>query len=198
MFASLSFPSTGCRRWGPGEAMSTSLGRALSRLSKENMIVVTNFSTTVLINHVDEKLTIACEVAPLVPLRHLFASYIHDRHSTISIWTPRTISLRGDGRMVLVTLSQLTKKSFPPDGSHSDFHRYALLNNRRAFKQFLGGRLQCKQDPNPFLRDGRPTGNLSWIHPIEPLPEDALAFLRAVVCYTLPGYLIAHKRSVSC
>jgi hypothetical protein len=70
-----------------GEAMSTPLGRALSRLSKENMIVVTNFSTTVLINHVDEKLTVACEVAPFVPLRHLLASYIHDPcHSTISIW----------------------------------------------------------------------------------------------------------------
>lgn len=106
MFAAISFPSTGCERWR-GDVYLT---------WGEKMIVVIDFSTTVLINYVNEKIAVACEVTLLVPLRHLLTSYIHDPcHRTISIRTTRTILLHKDGRMVLVTLSQLTKKSVPPD-----------------------------------------------------------------------------------
>ncbi|OJA13471.1 hypothetical protein AZE42_04413 [Rhizopogon vesiculosus] len=136
--------------------MSVSLKQTLSRVSDGNEIIATDFSTTVLINHVDETLiTAECEVqhtSSAIPLRYLLAGYIEqplpyhylelDKDGSVT----RMHGAPNDPRFPLPA----DKGDFATRRAHFDFDRYPLTTGLHSIS-FSGGRLTCKQHSNSFL-----------------------------------------------
>ncbi|KAJ8593597.1 hypothetical protein M405DRAFT_879263 [Rhizopogon salebrosus TDB-379] len=177
--------------------MSASLERALHslhRLSERNKIIITDFRTTVLINHVDEKLTtVDCEVAPspsAVPLRYLLASYIQQPLPSdyFDLDTEDYVFTRGAPNNPRCPLPA-DEEIFATRRAHSDFDRYALVNSRwkaamqaRPKPVLVGTVLQAKSNGFQQRKPFQPR------YPVEPLPEDTLAYLRAVARHTFPQF----------
>jgi hypothetical protein len=185
--------------------MSASLGRALHslhRLSEGNKVVVTDFRTTVLINHVDGGLTtVDCEVAPspsAVPLRRLLASYIQQPLPS------GYFDLDPEDFIVTEGAPNNPHCPLPSDGeifatrrAHSDFDRYALVNSKPAVEQFFRWKAAMQARPKPVLvgtvLQAKSNGfqqrkPFQPRYPVEPLPEDTLAHLRAVARHTFPQF----------
>jgi hypothetical protein len=139
--------------------MPASLERALHslhRLSEGNKIIITDFRTTVLINHVDEKLTtVDCEVAPspsAVPLRYLLASYIQQPLPSgyFDLDTEDYVFTRGAPNNPCCPLPA-DEEIFATRLAHSDFDRYALVNSRSAVEQFFRWKAAMQARPKPVL-----------------------------------------------
>jgi hypothetical protein len=125
--------------------MSVSLGRTLDsfrRLAEGHKIVATDFSTTVLISHIDENLTtVECEVQPLslfVPLRYLLASYIRGSlpYHYLALDTDRRTTTKGAPNNLHFSLPCDDEK-IATRHAHSDFDIYKLANSWPAIEQFF-------------------------------------------------------------
>jgi hypothetical protein len=191
--------------------ISPSLEQALDSLrwlSEGSRIIVTDFCTTVLINCVNEGLTaVECEVAPsssAVPLRYLLASYIQqplpsgyfdlDTEDTITQGAPNNphCPLPADNDV------------FSTQRAHSDFDRYALVHSRAAVEQFFRWKASMQARPTPALvgtvlevkcRGFQQRKLFQPRYPIDSLPEDTLAHLRAMTRHTFPRFVELLNRS---
>jgi hypothetical protein len=177
--------------------------------SEGNQIIVTDFSTTILINHVDEKLTtVNCEVAPspsVVPLRYLLASYIQQPLPSgyFDLDTDDFIVTEGAPNNPDFPLPT-DEDIFTTRHAHSDFDRYTLANSLPAVEQFFRWKTSMQARPKPVLigtvlqaksHGFQPRGQFQPRYPIEPLPEDTLAHLRAVARTTFPQFVQLLNRS---
>jgi len=181
--------------------------------SEGNQIIVTDFSTTILINHVDETLTtVNCEVAPspsVVPLRYLLASYIQQPLPSgyFDLDTDDFIVTEGAPNNPDFPLPT-DEDIFTTLHAHSDFDRYTLANSLPAVEQFFRWKTSMQARPKPVLvgtalqaksHGFQPRGQFQPRYPIEPLPEDTLAHLRAVARTTFPQFvqLLNHSQTFS-
>jgi hypothetical protein len=194
-----------------------SLGRALSSLhqsSQENRIIISDLSTTVLINNVDEQLTTAvCEITPstsAVSLPYLLASYIQDAlpRDYLDLDTADFTIPQGapnDPALPFAPDHQI----FTTYHSHSDFDRYSLVNSRSAVDQFFRWKalMHAKAIPpmvgtvlqaecHGFIPK---CGPIRPRYPIEPLPESTRAHLLAVARRSFPQFsqLLNYSRTFS-
>jgi len=192
--------------------MTASLRQALDsfrRLSDETRIVVTDFSVTVLINNVDDKLTaVECEVVPPpsdVPLRYLLASYIQQPLPS------DYLELDTDDFMITQGAPNNPRFPRPTDEeifvtrhTHADFDRYTLVNSRVAVEQFFRWKASMQAKSKPVLvgtvlqaksHGFQPRKHFRPRYPIESLPEDTLAHLRAVSRCSFPQFVGLLHRS---
>jgi hypothetical protein len=193
--------------------MSASFGRALNRWRSEgNWIIVTDFSTTVLINAVDEKLQVTaaeCEVRPpspsTVPLRYLLASYIQKTlpRDYLALDTERLTITHGAPNNPHLPLPA-DEEIFANRHAHSDFDRYALANSQPLVEQFLRWKALMQARPKSVLvgtvLQAKCHGFQQHIprqhrYPLESLPEDTLAHLRTAHRCSFPQFIQLFNRS---